>query len=134
MVVTTAHKQWKLRSWTWELLTGHTNFLEHFGLPATETELASNKILIRRVANGNSLGVHWLGVLSFSAEGLGLTPVQGTKIPQVMQLGQGEKKTNNNNKKKKQMFAVSSFSHVEMNADNRDVGHKQHQKQGPNQR
>lgn len=32
------------------------------------------------------------------------------------------------------MFAVGSFSHVEVNADNRDIGHEQHQKQGPNQR
>ena len=34
---------------------------------------------------GNSLGVRWLGLCTFTAEGPGLTPDLGTKIPQAVQ-------------------------------------------------
>ena len=34
---------------------------------------------------GNSLAVQWLGLCAFTAEGSGLIPGWGTKIPQAMQ-------------------------------------------------
>ena len=34
---------------------------------------------------GNSLGVWWLGLCTFTAEAPGLTPDLGTKIPQAVQ-------------------------------------------------
>ena len=41
---------------------------------------------------GNSLVVQWLGLSTFTAEGLGSIPGQGTKIPQAARHGQGKKK------------------------------------------
>ena len=54
---------------------------------------------------GNSLAVQWSGLGTFTAEGLGSIPGQGTKIPQAMWCGQNKtkqkqkaKQTNNNKK------------------------------------
>ena len=37
---------------------------------------------------GNCLAVQWLGPCAFNAEGLGLTPARGTKIPQAARRSQ----------------------------------------------
>ena len=37
---------------------------------------------------GNSLVVQWLGLYTFTAEGVGSIPTLGTKIPQAMQCSQ----------------------------------------------
>ena len=42
---------------------------------------------------GNSLVVEWLGLHAFTAEGAGLIPGWGIRIPQATQRGQKEKKT-----------------------------------------
>ena len=41
---------------------------------------------------GNSLAVQWLGLRAPTAEGVGLIPGQGTKIPQATRRGQKKKK------------------------------------------
>ena len=41
---------------------------------------------------GNSLAVQWLGLCTFTAEGLGSIPGQGTKILQAVQCGKKKKK------------------------------------------
>ena len=41
---------------------------------------------------GNSLVVQWLGLHAFTAEGVGLIPGWGTKIPQAAWCGQRKKK------------------------------------------
>ena len=38
---------------------------------------------LKTVLMGNSLVVQWLGLSTFTAEGLGSIPGQGTKIPQA---------------------------------------------------
>ena len=42
----------------------------------------------KELIQGNSLTVQWLGLLAFIAEGLGLIPGRGTKIPQAAWSGQ----------------------------------------------
>ena len=39
-------------------------------------------------SKGNSLAVQWLGLRTFTAEGTGSIPGQGTKIPQAAWCGQ----------------------------------------------
>ena len=41
---------------------------------------------------GNSLGVWWLGLCTFTAKGLGSIPGQGTKVLQAERCGRGGKK------------------------------------------
>ena len=55
---------------------------------------------------GNSLVVQWLGLGAFTAEGPGLIPGQGTKIPQVTQHGQKKKKDGKDVKISKYMVTV----------------------------
>ena len=43
---------------------------------------------------GNSLTVQWLGLQALTAEGPGLIPGQGSKIPQASQSGQNKEKEN----------------------------------------
>ena len=43
----------------------------------------------------SSLLVQWLGLLAFTAEGLGSIPSWGTKIPQAMRHGQRKKRREN---------------------------------------
>ena len=47
---------------------------------------------MKKMLGGNSLVVQWLGLHTLTAEGPGLTPSQGTKIPQAVQCGQKKKK------------------------------------------
>ena len=54
---------------------------------------------------GNSLVVQWLGLHAFTAEGVGLIPGWGTKIPQAAWCGQRKKK------KKKYIYA---YTHIYM--------------------
>lgn len=54
---------------------------------AMRNQLSSTKLDIQKVP-GNSLVVHWLRLCTFTAEGPGLTPGQGTTIPQAVGLGQ----------------------------------------------
>lgn len=42
-------------------------------------------------SNASSLAVQWLGLHSFTAEGLSSVPDHGTKVPQAMQYGPPEK-------------------------------------------
>ena len=48
------------------------------------------KYLIWNPGSGTSLVVQWLGLCTFSAEGQGLIPGGGIKIPQVMQCSQNK--------------------------------------------
>ena len=48
--------------------------------------------MTQRVVLGNSLTVQWLGLCTFSAEGPGSIPSQGTKILQAVWCGQKTKK------------------------------------------
>ena len=45
-----------------------------------------------RLQGGDSLVVQWLGLLTFTDEGMGSIPGWGTKIPQAAQRGQKKKK------------------------------------------
>ena len=47
--------------------------------------------LLLITAKWNSLVVQWLGLCAVTAEGAGLTPGWGTKIPQAAQLGEKKK-------------------------------------------
>ena len=49
----------------------------------------------KKASRENSLAVQWLGLCAFNAEGLGLIPVQGTKVSQAAQQ-QPKKKTKQN--------------------------------------
>ena len=44
----------------------------------------------KKWSQGNSLVVQWLGLCTFTAEGLGSIPGQGTKIPQARQHSQNK--------------------------------------------
>ena len=46
----------------------------------------------------NSLVLQWLGFCTFTAEGIGSTPGQGTKIPQASRHDQKKKKSNKQTK------------------------------------
>ena len=50
---------------------------------------------------GNSFAVHWLGLCTFTDEGEGSIPGQGTKIPQDTRHGQKKKKKKKIFKKKR---------------------------------
>lgn len=54
---------------------------------AMRNQLSPTKLGIQK-APGNSLVVHWLWLCTFTAEGPGSTPGQGTTIPQAVGLGQ----------------------------------------------
>ena len=43
---------------------------------------------------GNFLAVQWLGLCTFTAEGTGSIPGQGTKIPQAVRRSQKKKEKN----------------------------------------
>ena len=45
---------------------------------------------------GTSLGVQWLRLCAFTAEGVGSIPGQGTKIPQGLGHGHGKKNKGRN--------------------------------------
>ena len=49
-------------------------------------------LVYEKFSLGNSLVVQWLGLCTFTAEGVGSVPGWGTKIPQAVRRGQKEKK------------------------------------------
>ena len=60
----------------------------------------------------NSLVLQWLGFCTFTAEGIGSTPGQGTKIPQASRHDQ--KKKNPTNKQKTKMEHLPAWITVTM--------------------
>lgn len=51
----------------------------------------AKKSLQMQGKRGNSLAVHWLGLCTFSAGGMGSIPSPGTQIPQAVQQSQKRK-------------------------------------------
>ena len=64
------------------------------GSPALQADSLSSeppgKPIFRKILQ-NSLAVQWLELWAFTAEGPGLIPHRGTKIPQIVQRSQKEK-------------------------------------------
>ena len=60
-------------------------------LPSLLKGLLNSKSLLKEIIPGNFLAVQWLELSTSTAWGMGLIPVQGTKIPQVAWHGKNKR-------------------------------------------
>ena len=86
--------------------------LEYFSWRRLKDQLLNPVIL--KMKTGNSLEVQWLGLHTFTAEGVGSIPGQGTKILQAAWCGQKIKNQNNKDEdsdgRTTSMFYVVNFN------------------------
>ena len=86
------HWQGKPIKQLWQELLLSAGHLRGGGKAKLNIQKSQGNLLLKTDFTGNSLAVHWLGLGTFTAEGLGSIPGQGNKIPQATHYGQNKNK------------------------------------------